>query len=323
MSNKTHNDLSPCDLDDETMIDACKSGDLELVKTVFNHSKIKSGDNLAVSRQETKKGLSPLMTAAQNGFLEICKFLVENGAPWNAICKAGKCAGNYATENEHWDVVNYLVDTGTKAELILGASIRLSMMDESGENDKVDENKPVEHEPCTKSDYLDRNVMYNDENTLLVDDDNDAVMMEWERPLMDAHASIITGGEKNKRILNVGFGLGIVDKAIQKYDPSLHVIIEAHPLVYKKMIQDGWDKKSNVRICFGKWQDELPKLIKENIIFDGMFYDTYGEHFTDLEDFHNTLPKVLSKPNGVYSFFNGLAPDNLFFHGVGKFFNAR
>jgi protein arginine N-methyltransferase 2 len=28
------------------------------------------------------------------------------------------------------------------------------------------------------------------------------------------------------------------------------------------------------------------------------------------------LPELLDTPNGVYSFFNGLAPDNLFFHGV-------
>jgi len=42
----------------------------------------------------------------------------------------------------------------------------------------------------------------------------------------------------------------------------------------------------------------------------------YGEHFLDLEDFHAEMVKILSKPNGIYSFFNGLAPDNLFFHGV-------
>lgn len=42
----------------------------------------------------------------------------------------------------------------------------------------------------------------------------------------------------------------------------------------------------------------------------------YGEHFLDLEDFHSLMVKVLSKPHGIYSFFNGLAPDNLFFHGV-------
>lgn len=42
----------------------------------------------------------------------------------------------------------------------------------------------------------------------------------------------------------------------------------------------------------------------------------YGEHFLDLEDFHVEMVKILSRPNGIYSFFNGLAPDNIFFHGV-------
>jgi hypothetical protein len=28
------------------------------------------------------------------------------------------------------------------------------------------------------------------------------------------------------------------------------------------------------------------------------------------------MVKILAKPGGIYSFFNGLAPDNLFFHGV-------
>ena len=36
----------------------------------------------------------------------------------------------------------------------------------------------------------------------------------------------------------------------------------------------------------------------------------------DLEDFHSLMVQMLSKPQGRYSFFNGLAPDNLFFHGV-------
>jgi protein arginine N-methyltransferase 2 len=70
-------------------------------------------------------------------------------------------------------------------------------------------------------------------------------------------------------------------------------------------------------ICFGKWQDVLPQLIvNENITFDGIFYDTYGEHFTDFEDFHNGIITRCLAKNGVYSFFNGLCPDNLFFQGV-------
>eukprot|EP00983_Pelagomonas_calceolata_P081326 1155527-Pelagomonas_calceolata.AAC.2 len=41
----------------------------------------------------------------------------------------------------------------------------------------------------------------------------------------------------------------------------------------------------------------------------------YGEYYGEMSDFHELLPKLL-KPGGVYSFFNGLAPDNIFFHTV-------
>lgn len=332
----------------EEMLDSCKSGNISSVKSILQQAKDnfncnnQDGDDdtqdvddfsnyFIGSLQDEKTGLSPLMVASKYGFIEICKLLLEEGAPWNALDRQGKCAGDYAVENEHWDIVNLLVDAGTKAELILGASVRLAMKnlgtsactntdncDGHGSfHGTKDENTVVEYEPCTKPDYLQRNVRYNHDKTLLLDDENDAVMMEWERPLMDIHASTITSnGQAHKKVLNIGFGLGIIDNALQKYNPALHVIIEAHPLVHKQMKDEGWDDKSNVRVCFGRWQDELPKLIEEGIEFDGVFYDTYGEHFTDLEDFHALLPKMLKKPHGIYSFFNGLAPDNLFFHGV-------
>jgi protein arginine N-methyltransferase 2 len=47
----------------------------------------------------------------------------------------------------------------------------------------------------------------------------------------------------------------------------------------------------------------------------GIFFDTYGEHYEDLKEFHSLLPKLL-KPDGIYSFFNGLCADNAFFHVV-------
>lgn len=315
------------------MMEASSSGNtaqvlslLQLAAADDSSSSIGIGNqkHLLAAQQDPATGLSPLMLAAQNGHVDICNILLEAGAPWNAVDRYGKCAGNWAQENEHWEVVNLLVEEGTKAELILGASIRLARAQEASNkpasisnNESNDNNVPVAHAPCTKPDYLEHdNVRYNAANTLLLDNDDDAVMMEWERPLMMAHAQILTSEMKGKRVMNIGFGLGIIDTALQGYEPALHVICEAHPTVYKKMIEDGWDKKQNVRICFGRWQDELPKLIEEGLEFDGIFYDTYGEHFTDLEDFHELMVKVLHKPDGIYSFFNGLAPDNLFFHGV-------
>lgn len=41
----------------------------------------------------------------------------------------------------------------------------------------------------------------------------EAVMMGWEGPLMVRHASIICS--RGGSVLNVGFGLGLIDSAIQ------------------------------------------------------------------------------------------------------------
>lgn len=306
----------------QAMLQACADGNIPLVQSMIEESLQHSIPPLIASLQDENTGISPLMAAADAGHLDLCRILLEYGAPWNAVDRRGKCAGNYATERQHWHVVELLVDAGTKAELILGAAIRHSMkngggMDASCLVQSSDHVRPVDQEPCTKPDYLSQNVRYNAAKTALLDQDDDAVMMEWERPLMEAHASIITGNsQRGKVVLNVGFGMGIIDTALQKLEPSMHYIIEAHPDVHQKMIHDGWDKKPNVRICFGRWQDEMPKLMQEGVVFDGIFYDTYGEHFTDLEDFHECVARTLQKPSGIYSFFNGLAPDNLFFHGV-------
>lgn len=50
-------------------------------------------------------------------------------------------------------------------------------------------------------------------------------------------------------------------------------------------------------------------------VFLGIFFDTYGEYYEDLREFHEHLPALL-KPEGIYSFFNGLCGGNPFFHVV-------
>ncbi len=61
-------------------------------------------------------------------------------------------------------------------------------------------------------------------------------------------------------VLNVGFGLGIIDSAIQRHSPSSHTIIEAHPDVYKYMLSQGWDQRPGVRVVFGRWQDVIDQV---------------------------------------------------------------
>lgn len=46
-----------------------------------------------------------------------------------------------------------------------------------------------------------------------------------------------------RHVLNVGFGLGIIDTALQARGPGKHTIIEAHPEVYARMQREGWTQK--------------------------------------------------------------------------------
>jgi len=298
------------------MLQSCSQGDLSAVQQlVYTHGPIYA------AQQDEATGSSPLMAAAAAGHGAVVQYLLEQGAPWNALDRQNQCAGNYATNHQHWGVVNLLVEWGTRAELILGRVERGNRVEQI-ESTATTEDVPVSHQPSTKPDYLRQRLVYHEDGQSLLDNDQDAVMMQWESPLMKAHADVLMEPAsqqhqvQRKRVLNVGFGMGIIDTFLQQKNPAHHIIIEAHPDVYQKMKRDGWDQKPNVRICFGKWQDVLPQLISEGCVVDAAFFDTYGEHYLDLEDFHQQMVQILAKPHGVYSFFNGLAPDNLFFHGV-------
>lgn len=146
----------------------------------------------------------------------------------------------------------------------------------------------------------------------LMDADNDAVMMEWERPLMEAHAGILAP-EAGVDVLNVGFGMGIVDGALQKREPRSHTIMEAHPQVLQRMDADGWASKPGVVVLRGRWQDTIAQLPDNSL--DAVFFDTYGEYDADMHEFHKLLPRIL-RAGGRYSFFNGFCPHNLFFQNV-------
>ena len=299
------------------MIDACSTGDAKKIQELLQQN------SSYASQQDLETGVSPLMAASKAGNAGLCQKLLEEGAPWNAIDRMGQCAGNYATDAEHWEVVNMLVEWATRSELILGAVQRSQQNQVEGARTSsilslISSATSAEEESSTKPNYLDHKLRYNNDGTALLDQDADAVMMEWERPLMQAHAQILM--EAGSRVLNVGFGMGIIDGILQdQYKPTLHIIIEAHPDVYQKMLADKWDQRPNVKICHGKWQDVMPQLIQEGLEVDAVFFDTYGEHSMDMEDFHELMAQILNKPTGIYSFFNGLAPDNLFFHGVGTF----
>ena len=55
---------------------------------------------------------------------------------------------------------------------------------------------------------------------------------------MEAHAEAVCSGGGGD-VLNVGFGMGIVDAAIQRRRPRSHTIVEAHPDVHRRMLDTG------------------------------------------------------------------------------------
>lgn len=104
-------------------------------------------------------------------------------------------------------------------------------------------------------------------NEILLKDGKFQVMMEWEKPYMQA---CIDALRPFGDVLEVGFGLGYSATQIQTYHPKSHTIIEFHPEVAARARQ--WAKKfPNVTIVEDTWQNALAKLG----VFDCIFFDDY------------------------------------------------
>jgi protein arginine N-methyltransferase 2 len=140
-------------------------------------------------------------------------------------------------------------------------------------------------------------------------------VQETVRQLTESHDNY----EEGLKILNIGFGLGIIDSMFQQLPvpPSLHVIVEAHPDVLAHMRSQGWHNKPNVRIVEGKWQDAMNS---EEVMgvggFDVVYTDTFSEDYMALREFFDMVPDLLNGPESRFSFFNGLGATNATFYDV-------
>lgn len=102
---------------------------------------------------------------------------------------------------------------------------------------------------------------------ILLKDGRFQVMMEWERPYMQA---CIDALKPFGDVLEVGFGCGYSASHIQTYHPKSHTIIEYHPVVAKRARE--WAKNyPHVVIIEETWQNALPHLG----VFDTIFFDDY------------------------------------------------
>ncbi|KAJ3326613.1 hypothetical protein HDU76_012773 [Blyttiomyces sp. JEL0837] len=324
----------------QELLVAAAAADIPLISTILlEHPE-------AVHENDPITGASALHLAAKAGSKEAVELLLKSGHPWNAVDHDHKTAAEYAVDAGHQFIWDLLLAEGIRVEMILSMLARADENDED-DQEEVDEDNPGEgsgsgapkvSETTTKApnaEYLNMKLEFSEGK--LLDSEANGVMMGWEAPLMKRHAEVIAPRE-GLDVLNVGFGLGLIDTYLQELKPASHTIIEAHPDVYRKMIEDGWDKKPGVKILYGRWQDVLGELET----YDGIFFDTFGgmllstdsflmrvtqfftfsfiessisEFYDDLRTFHEAVPNIL-REDGIYSYFNGLAGSNIFFHAV-------
>ncbi|KAI9205620.1 S-adenosyl-L-methionine-dependent methyltransferase, partial [Polychytrium aggregatum] len=278
------------------LVQACRDGNVEQIAVL-----LQATPKPDIHYVDPETGATLLHDACGSGSLDAVQALIRIGVPWNSVDFAHKSAGEAALEAGHMDVYDALVQEGIRSELLLEAVSR-------HHDDEDDDEPPKKKTKVSNAEYLASPLVFSEGR--LLDSERNAVMMGWEHPLMIHHAKVIAP-KPGLDVLNVGFGLGLVDKELQKLKPRTHTIIEAHPDVYKHMLEEGWDKIPGVKILFGRWQDVVPQLET----YDGIFFDTFGEYYADLKEFHEVLPNIL-RQDGIYSYFNGLGGTDRFFHDV-------
>ncbi|KAL2883650.1 Arginine N-methyltransferase 2 [Colletotrichum sp. CLE4] len=233
-------------------------------------------------------------------------------------------------------VIEDVQDTKEAPELVEAPSQAAA---EEQEQPKKFQPPAVQDPSLNSEEYLASNLTYS--SGKLVDEAGNGVMMAWETEIMrksvdalipppttedasDADASTTSG----KRILNIGFGMGIIDSMFRSTSPARHHIIEAHPEVLAEIDNTttttnpdnipstfgaAWEASSPqegaYKIHRGKWQDVIPQLLEAGEVYDAIYFDTFGEDYGQLKTFFTEFIPGLLDFEGRFSFFNGLGAD--------------
>ena len=257
---------------------------------------------------------------------KIVKLLLQNGAIWNDVDKNNETPGCLALRLGLKELYEIMVDAGVRAEMLLNRLDEYERLpgdeeeeDEDQGSDKERENGEIdtlsngpqrdlvndwEDTPeINNEDYLQSSLHFQDGRIL--DSAGNGVMMAWERDIMKRSADLLAP-RSGLRILNIGHGMGIIDTYFQGKNPSSHHIIEAHTGVLERMRKDGWYDKQGVAVHEGRWQDVVPRIIEQGVLFDAIYFDTFAEEYKALRDFFSDCVLGLLADGGKFGFFNGL-----------------
>ncbi|KAI0699562.1 S-adenosyl-L-methionine-dependent methyltransferase [Cytidiella melzeri] len=274
------------------------------------------------------EGTSALHAAAYVEDEELVRYLIQNGALWNAVDNLHNTPGDIALSMNNESIYALIRDAGIRSELLLSLLASKELLLNSPLSlvlKATDTTAAGSTENYLTSPLRFTTDEYGQDICLLKinEEEEVGVMMGWERGIMQKTVDTLCLDHENLQdgltVLNVGFGLGIIDSMFQALPtkPAQHVIIEAHPDVLKHMQQLGWYDKPGVIILEGKWQDfvEREELLSVGG-FDVIYTDTFSEDYKDLHNFFGQVPNLLSGPGSRFSFFHGLGATNAMFYDV-------
>ncbi|GLB37462.1 putative S-adenosyl-L-methionine-dependent protein-arginine N- methyltransferase that methylates the delta-nitrogen atom of arginine residues to form N5-methylarginine (type IV) in target proteins [Lyophyllum shimeji] len=275
--------------------------------------------------QNEAEGISPLHAAAYMQNTELVRVLIERGAVWNAVDNLKNTAGDIALSFNDLETYMVIRDAGIRAELLLSLlSSKASIQSSSSVVlREIDSSAAGSTEAFLSSNLKFIKDAYGQDICVLkIGDEEVGVMMGWEQGIMEDTVRRLCDGHPNAqklKILNIGFGLGIIDSLFQALAtrPAEHVIIEPHADVLQYIKERGWYDKPGVRILEGKWQDVLDSDAIVGVGgFDVIYTDTFSEDYGELRQFFERLPDLLAGPESRFSFFNGLGATNALFYDV-------
>lgn len=288
---------------------ACYEGNVELCQQLLTPSESMGdwdGSADAWYADEDMLGWDSLHYAADGGHVDVIRLLLKSGAPWNAVDSLGYTAADIAWSRNHTACYDILFQEGIRQSFLLNVIARRADFGTKAE-DNMKEDHAVRSDEAdsahltlvsgsqnevtySNTDFLKSRLIFSQDSHgqwRCLDKDNNMVMAEWENEIMIASAKALCEGQQNGfSVLNVGFGLGIIDEAIQTYNPGRHVIIEPHPDALAFMHQLGWDKRPGVEIFEGTWEEFLmPEDDEDGAIaaklgdFDAIYFDTYSQDY--------------------------------------------
>lgn len=272
---------------------------------------------------------------------ETVKELFLAGAIWNDLDANGETPGCIAWRlgERGKGLYRLCVEAGVRAEVLLGVLGGKGGYEELGSEDEEEEEEQAvekgganghaeptsapnaeeeEKRDVNSADYLASELRFEDDK--LLDADANGVMMAWETDIMRRTVDLLLPGQKEgARILNVGFGLGIIDRMFAATVPKSHHIIEAHPAVLAKLAAEdsdfgrAWEESApeagGYVVHKGRWQEVLPGLLEKGELFDVIYFDTFGEDYSALKEFFMEFVPGLLDEGGRFGFFNGLGAD--------------